>query len=311
MIMNNKIDGKMKTEIKTILVPINFCDKSNNALKVATKMAQRHEAKLMIVHMVHTYYLIDRGGKQVIGSETIQESINSAELKLNQLQQELEDQFALDIETKICTENLVDSINNFVQSDDVDLVVMGTSGKQNIKQFILGSNSYNVMLHANCSVLLVPEKFKKTDFKKILFPVRVKHELLQKADLSILLAKKNQGGINLLGVGNPNRLKTLRQAYSEMKGNLLLKSAEYFSEFESSHNSADVIAKAASEKNSDIILLADEDEDSWKSFMADNFFKKMINGTDIPLFIVKSKLKKIQNNGEKITGYDLTLPIPG
>lgn len=301
----------MKTEIKTILVPLNFCEKSKNALKIAAKMAERHEAKLILVHMIHSYYLIDHGGKQVIGSETIQKTIDDAELKLNQLKKQLQEKYHLTIETKICTENMIESINDFVQTDDVDLVVMGTSGRQKIKQFILGSNSYNVMLHANCSVLLIPEKFKKTDFKKILFPVRVKHELLQKADLSILLAKKNEGGINLLGVGNPNRMKTVKQAYSEIKKNMLLKSAEYYSEFESAYNNADVITKAAIEKNSDIILLADEDEDSWKSFMSDNFFKKMINGTDIPLFIVKSKLKKIQNKTERIRGYDLTLPIPG
>ena len=96
-----------------------------------------------------------------------------------------------------------------------------------------------------------------------------------------------------------------------MKKNLFLKSANYNSEFQLSHDNADLITKAANDKNSDIIILADQDEDSWKSFMADNFFKKIINGTDIPLLIVKSKLKKIKNNKERIEGYDLTMPIPG
>lgn len=300
----------MKTEIKTILVPLNFCEKSKNALKIAAKMAERHEAKLILVHMIHSYYLIDHGGKQIIGSQTIQKNIDDCQSKLDELQDHLSKKYHLQIETKISTENIVDSINNFVRSDNVDVVVIGTSGQQKMKQLILGSNSYNVLLHANCSVLLIPEKFKKTMFKSILFPVRVKHELHQKADLSILIANKNAGGINLLGVGNPNRMKTIRKAYFDMTKNLLLKSAEYFSEFKSSHNTADIIVKAAHEKNSDIILLADEDEQSWKSFMSNNFFKKMINGTDIPLFIVKSKLKKY-DTAEQINSYDFTLPIPG
>ena len=308
--MNSK-HTKMKSEIQTILFPTDFSAKSKNALKVATKMALRHEAKLLVIHMVHAYYLIDRGGKQVIGSETVQHNIDRALAKLEQLKTAIDVKYQINVETRISTQNIVDSINDLVQSDQVDVVVMGTSGRQKMKQFILGSNSYNVLLHANCSVLLIPESFRKTTFKKILFPVRVQNELDQKASLSILLANKNEGGINLLGVGDPENIVSVKKAYIDMKKNLFLKSADYLSEFKLSHDNAEVIAGAANEKDCDIILLADQDENSWKSFMGDNFFKKMINGTDVPLLIVKSKLKNIKNNSEPLAGYDLTLPIPG
>jgi nucleotide-binding universal stress UspA family protein len=301
----------MGTEIKSILIPTDFSDLSTNALQVAVKMAQRHEAKLLIVHVVHTYYMIDRGGKQVIGSETVQENINNAKIKLDELQISLHEEFSITIETKISTESLLDTINDLVAIEQVDLVVMGTSGRQNIKQLILGSNSYNILLNANCSVLLIPENFKKTSFKKILFPVRVNHELDQKADLSILLANKNNGGINLLGVGHLDKMEEVKKDYIAMKRNLKLKSAEYESEFQLSHDNAEVIIQAAIDKESDIIILADEDEDSWKSFMADNFFKKMINGTNIPLLIVKSKLDRINDKQDDTMGYDMTMPIPG
>ncbi|QOW09214.1 universal stress protein [Kaistella flava (ex Peng et al. 2021)] len=302
---------QMKTEIKTILIPIDFTEKSKNALKVAAKMAQRHQAKLIISHTVHIYYMISRSGKQVIGSETVQENTNRATEKLDKLRISLLEKFNIEVETRLCSQNIIDSINDSVESDQIDLVVMGTSGQQKMKQLILGSNSYNVLLHANCSVLLIPEKFKKTSFKKILFPIRVKDELDQKADLSILLANKNDGNINLLGVGDPDRMIEVRKSYIEMKKNLMLKSTDYESEFLLSHDNAEIIAQVAKDKKCDIILLADEDEHSWKSFMADNFFKKMINGTTIPLFIVKSKLKKIKNKTEAVSGYDLTIPALG
>ena len=302
---------QMESEIKTILIPIDFSEKSKNALKVAAKMAVRHEAKLIVAHVVHTYYLIDRGGKQVIGSQTVQETVDRTTAKLNKLKTNLQENYNLEIETRICTQNIVDSVNDLIAKEHVDLVILGTSGKQKMKQFILGSSSYNILLHANCSVLLIPEKFKRTSFKKILFPVRVTHELDQKANLSILLANKNNGDISLLGVGDPDRIVSVKKSFIDMKKNLFLKSADYISEFQLSYDNAEMIIKAAKEKKSDIILLADEDEDSWRSFMADNFFKKIINGTDCPLFIVKSKLKKIKNKPEPNVGYDLTLPIPG
>lgn len=301
----------MNTKINTILLPTDFSLKSKNALKLAVKMAQRHNARLLVTHMVHTYYLIDRGGKQVIGSETMQETIDCTTKKLKTLQSEIKDKYNFDIETVVSTQSIVDSINELVSTEDVDLVIVGTSGRQKMKQFILGSNSYSILLHANCSVLLVPQTFKRTTFKNILFPVRVPNELDQKASLCLLLAKKNKGGINLLGVGDPDRMVSVRSSFLEMKKDLLEKSAECVAEFKLSHDNAQIIAEAANAKDSDIILLADQDENVWKSFMADNFFRKVINNTNVPLFIVKSKLDKIKNNPDGISGYDLTLPIPG
>lgn len=301
----------MKTEIKTILAPTDFSQRSNNALQIAAKMAQRHHSKLIVTHIIYTYYLIDRGGKQVIGSKTLGESTNLAEKQLEKLKVDFKEKYDLEIETSISSQNLVETINQYVHSSKIDLVIVGTSGRQKMKQFFLGSNSYNILLYSNCSVLLIPENFKKTSFKKILFPVRVDHELLQKADLSILLARKNEGEIKLLGVGKPEPKIKMRNAFSEIQKNLHLKSANYNSEFKIAEDCAAAISEVAREKKSDIIILADEDENSWKSFMGDNFFKKMINGTDIPLLIVKSKLKRIKNNTEIIVNYDVSMPIPG
>ena len=86
---------------------------------------------------------------------------------------------------------------------------------------------------------------------------------------------------------------------------------DVFEKYGIPRDDAKIIANATKENDCDLILLSDQDEDSWKSFMADNFFKKIINETNVPLFIVKSHLKKINNKSERITSYDVSLPIPG
>lgn len=301
----------MQTEINTILVPTDFSPKSNNALKVAVKMAKRHEAKLILVHMVHTFYIIDKGGKQVVGSKVVEDTLESAQVKLEQTRIAISDKYNLAIETHISTQNLVDTVNEFILKKNIDLVILGSSGQQTYKEFFLGSNSYNVLLHANCSILLIPEKFKKTIFKNILLPIRVTHELQQKSELSLLIARKNEGEIYLLGIGKEEPIIKMKNAYGEIKKALYNESAEYSADFKITANSAEMIAQEAIEKNCDIILIADRDEDSWKSFMAENFFKKIINSTDIPLLFVKSKLKRIKYDSTSLENYDLTLPIPG
>ena len=299
----------MSSTLKTLLVPTDFSPKAENALRLAAEMAVRHEAKLILLHVVHTYYLVDRGGKQIIGSETVQSSVEMARQRLEEIKTSLQQNFNVEMEIRLSTQSLIDSINELIVEDDVDLVVLGTSGRQDVKSFILGSNSYNVLQYANCSVLLVPETFTKSHFKKILFPVRVENELDQKAELSLLLAEKNEGGINLLGVADADRIAQVRKSYIEMRKVMQLKGADYVAEFKLCVDNANVIVETAQDEESDIILLADQDENSWKSFMGENFFKKIINGTDVPLFIVKIKGAKIDET--PLSGYDVTLPFPG
>ena len=299
----------MSSPLKTLLVPTDFSAKAENALRLATEMAMRHGSKIIILHVVHTYYLMDRGGKQVIGSEIVQQSLDVAQLKLEEIRGALQQNFNIEIEIKLSTQGLTDSINELILEENVDLVVLGTSGKQNVKSFILGSNSYNILQYAATSVLLVPETFRKTHFKKILLPVRVENHLDEKAKISLVLAEKNEGGINLLGVADAERLAMIRKSYAEMRKVMQMKGADYVSEFKLCADNADEIVETAQREESDIIVLADQDENSWKSFMAENFFKKMINGTDVPLFIVKTKGERISE--EPLTGFDVTLPFPG
>lgn len=301
----------MKTEIKNLLVPTDFSPKAENALKIAAEMARRHHAKLIIVHIVHTFHLIDRGGKQVIGAKTVEENLDNAHHALEEIQNRILAEYQLEVETYISVQNVIDTVNDFVEKLDVDLVVLGTSGQQRFKDFLVGSNSYNMLLYSNCSVLLIPENFSKTSFKNILFPVRVEHELEQKVQLSLLIANKNEGKIYLLGVGKTETIQNMKKVYGEINKKMFLNAINYEADFKICEDSAEVISQEALDKNCDLILLADEDENSWKSFLADNFFKKMINKTDIPLLFVKSKLDKITQSEESTQNYDLTLPIPG
>ena len=251
----------MRTQIKNILVPIDFSEKSKNAMNLAAQMAIRHEAKLILLHICPTFNLIDRTGKQVIGAETLQENLTNAEEELDELKVDLQIDHNISIQTIIKTENIVDGINELVQTENVDLVVIGTGGKQNLKQLFLGSNSYNVLLNADCSVILVPETFNQTFFKKILFPVRVKSELLEKTDLSILLANKNDGDINLLGVENVNALQNIKETFNQIERNLQLKAASFFSEFKSSDDNAKIIANTKKKNKYKLILLSDQDKE--------------------------------------------------
>lgn len=302
----------MQNSINTILVTTDFTEKANNAVKMAIRIAERHQSHTIIYHNINNYFVIDRTGKQVLGSDTINENIQKAEKALETLKENLKNQYPdLFIETVIKNDSLIHGINEVIEQEDVDLVVSGTSGKQNFAQVLLGSLSYEILTGANCSVLLVPETCRKYSFEKILVPVRILDHLLDKVDLSVILAKKNRGIINLLGLSSEDDFDKIKTAYTKVKKTLDYKSLEYESQFLLTKNNAFEISNLSKDDQADIIILNYKDENSWKSFFMENFFKQIINNTDIPLFFYKNRYELKINNRSDNAGYDITLPHPG
>lgn len=66
--------------------------------------------------------------------------------------------------------SIVDAINNFVEKEDVDLVVMGTKGQTNNANILFGSNTINVIKYVKCPVLSVPVSYHDMHPENILFP---------------------------------------------------------------------------------------------------------------------------------------------
>ena len=302
----------MQNLISTLLVAVDFTEKSNNAVRMAVHIAARHEARVILFHNITNHTIIDRTGKQVIGADIIDENHKKTVQALADIETSLQTQYPdLEFKTIIKNDSLVHGINNIIGNEDVDLVICGSSGQQNFAQLLLGSLSYQILTEVNCSVLLVPEKCSKYAFDKILVPVRVLEDLTDKIELSVAIAKKNKGIISLLGISNEDDILKIREAYQRIKKNLAIRSQEYDSQFLLTHDKATQISKFSQDDNADIIILNYKDEDSWKSFFLENFFKQIINYTDIPLLFLKNRQVLSNINSDDSTAFDITLPCPG
>lgn len=67
-------------------------------------------------------------------------------------------------------DSLVDSVNDFVNEINIDLVIMGTKGNTNNKKITFGSQTVQVFKYVQCPVLAVPNDAKFQQPKKIVFP---------------------------------------------------------------------------------------------------------------------------------------------
>ncbi|SHE46492.1 Nucleotide-binding universal stress protein, UspA family [Chryseobacterium takakiae] len=304
------IDMEKHTKIKTILVAIDFTQKTDSATILAVHMAKRHNARIILFHNVMNFYIIDRTGRQVVGEDTVTKQYADAEHSLelikNSLQQNYNDITFL---KKIGTDTITNSINKIVEEESVDIVITGTSGKQGLRELILGSSSYQILKGVSCSVLLMPEGSKQFKFEKILVPVRVLEKLKEKMEISKLIAEKNKGLISLFGISGDENFTSIRKAFINIRESLKGSDTEDYTSFTVSNDKAVEISKASKDAEFDLIILNYQDEESWKSFFSENFFKQIINNTSVPLLFFKDNDNPAQD--PEPAGYDITLPFPG
>lgn len=161
--------------MKKILVPVDFSKPSLNAVDVAADIARRSGAKLVLLHVV----------EEIVGNSiNIEGQVGTGEdwedrvftLKLIEKSKKQLARLAEDPKlegVKVVPELRVGTpyhgMNTIITDQKVDLVVMGTAGRSDLEEMIIGSNTEKVVRTAHCPVLTVHNKPSKREFKDIVY----------------------------------------------------------------------------------------------------------------------------------------------
>ncbi len=82
-------------------------------------------------------------------------------------------------------DNFVNAVSQTIHNKQIDLIVMGTNGATGASEVIFGSNTINVIRHINRPVLAIPENYKFTKPRTILFATHT-DEIFNEESLSAL-----------------------------------------------------------------------------------------------------------------------------
>lgn len=160
--------------MKKILVPVDFSKPAMNAAEVAADIARKSGAQLILLHVIEEIVgdSINVEGEVGVGSnwETKIFTVKLIEKAKKQLAKLLEDSRFEGVRTKseLRLGTPYHGMNSIIVDHKVDLVVMGTSGRSDLEEMIIGSNTEKVVRTAHCPVLTVHNKSSK-DFKNIVY----------------------------------------------------------------------------------------------------------------------------------------------
>jgi nucleotide-binding universal stress UspA family protein len=146
--------------MKKILFPTDFSETSLNSKSYAIEIAKRSGAQIFLMN-VYNVTIYDPNMPAELVMETMNEAQKFAKENLDSLSKEFVSQKYSDgknIDVSVVyKQGLVsDEIEVFCEENQIDLIVMGTTGESGFIDKILGSNTASVLDKVKCPVLAVP-----------------------------------------------------------------------------------------------------------------------------------------------------------
>ncbi len=161
--------------MKTILVPIDYSPCADNAVRYAIQIAKTIKASVHLCHSLLIPELIPMAGAVVWPVQDYSHLEEDAERALSAYvekiskDEELNKPYLPTITHSYNLSSVKEMVDQIVETQQIDLIVMGTSGAGNMERLLLGSNSRAVVEKTNVPLLLIPKEAAYTAIDKIAF----------------------------------------------------------------------------------------------------------------------------------------------
>jgi nucleotide-binding universal stress UspA family protein len=154
--------------MKTIIVPTDFSDISNNAMDYATGLAKSTGSSLLLFHAYQVPVSMTDVPIVLVSVEELQKN---AETKMAEVKKSLEQTtggtMKIYAETKLG--DTVDELEDLCNRIKPFAVVMGTKGETGLERVFFGSTTLTTIKHLSWPVIVVPPHKKYSSIKKVGF----------------------------------------------------------------------------------------------------------------------------------------------
>lgn len=151
--------------MKTILVATDYSSTANNALNYAAHLAKKTNAELVLLNV---YKLSIHASNSMASTSDIEKLVKKSEDKLIELALKTEDQYNIRVGYELGKDDTVESLKKYVNSNTVDLVVMGIeTGLVEYKWF--GNTTTDVIQLMQFPLMVVPNDIEFKDIDRIMY----------------------------------------------------------------------------------------------------------------------------------------------
>ena len=162
--------------MKKILVPTDLSPTANLGLKLAVPIAHHTGAVIHLVnftkHPITTTFTAMGDINTKVDDEEqryILQLLQANRMKLHDLVDMYKDQAKIEFE--IVDDEFRDGMDDYLEKEKIDLIVLGTSGDENLKEIFTGNHTEQTIQISSCPVLSVRDGFSIQSFRNIVVAV--------------------------------------------------------------------------------------------------------------------------------------------
>src|SRR5690554_5615543 len=208
---------QLKTNLimKKLLVPTDFSEQAENALKVAVQISKERDSEIFLLHSIElpVQYATARE------NSGIPEPLFYMKLAKKQFHKFREKSFLKDVVVHdlVGHNEIYEEIEEACQEHNIDLIIMGSSGASGFKEMFVGSNTEKVVRTSKIPVLVIKNYHPEFHIKDFVFATDFSEEYRGAFDRAQKFAKKIGAKIHLLLVNTPSNFKTSAKGQAIME----------------------------------------------------------------------------------------------
>jgi nucleotide-binding universal stress UspA family protein len=258
-----KVESRPQVSLKNILFLTDFSEPSEAALPFATSFAREYGAKVFALHVFTPDPPVCLMPSKV-AIAAIETGEQHAKARVESQLVGLEHETIVDWNTDVW-----EAVQRAIETNHIDLIVMGTHGRTGAKKFFMGSVAEEIFRRSPVPVLTIgPHVRSGARFHRVLFPTDLTEASLAATPYAISLAQENNSRLFLLYVmRSPQELNDEARNDYEWKEFInsmrpFLKDAELHFPAQSLveyGEPAERILAVAKERSSDLIVLGVRD----------------------------------------------------
>ena len=202
--------------MRRILVPIDFSEYAENALKAAALFAKKNNAEIFLLHLLELPSQMNDAITKGSSVPEVMLFINKA----NDLLQKITEQPYLEgisISTSVQYEKAFNGILSFTKTNKIDLIIMGSHGTSGIEELLIGSNAEKVVRLSDVPVLILKKDIGESQFNNFVFASDFSDEIKKPFQKMIDFATIFSAKLSLVTISTPNSFKSTIAAENKMK----------------------------------------------------------------------------------------------
>ncbi|MEW4922643.1 universal stress protein [Algibacter sp. 2305UL17-15] len=278
--------------MRKILIPTDFSENAMNAINYAIDL---FKYKVSEFYFMHAYQDDIYANEALLAKKTL-DDVTAIISKKSEEQLKRTEKIANSIYNNpkhsfhIISSNslLIDEADKIVDQKNIDIIVMGTRGKTNNSRLTFGSHTLQVLKYVQCPVLAIPENYKYTQPKHILFPTDYMIPY-KRRELKLLheIAVPYRAIIDMLYISKSNKLSSRQEDNRAFIESELGKNKINF-KIENSKHIINTIYKYIKENSTDILVMVN----TRHSFLENILFRSTIDelslNLDIPFLALQN-----------------------